>query len=96
MANMYTIRCNERAMSYHLRPIQTQGVYGQASKIREELEELEEALEQNNAILAMCELADLYGAIEGLTLKLGITMADVAKMSEGTKRAFLSGSRVSK
>lgn len=33
-------------MGYHLRPIETKGVFGETSKIREELEELEEALER--------------------------------------------------
>jgi hypothetical protein len=83
-------------MGYHLRKIQTQGVFGQPSKIREELEELEEALDQDNKILAMCEMADLYGAIEGVADRMGINMEDVRKMSEATKRAFLDGSRTSK
>lgn len=83
-------------MGYHLRPIETQGVFGEPSKIREELEELEEAYEQDNRILALCELADLYGALEGVAEKLGVSMQDVAKMAEATKRAFLDGSRQSK
>jgi hypothetical protein len=83
-------------MGYHLREIETQGVFGEASKIREELEELEEALEQSNLILALCELSDLYGAIEGVAEKLGASMEDVAAMAAATKRAFLDGTRVSK
>lgn len=83
-------------MGYHLRPIETQGVYGEPSKIREELEELEEALEQDNRILAIVEVADLYGALEGVAEKLGVSMSDVAKMAQATKRAFLSGHRTSK
>jgi hypothetical protein len=81
---------------YHLREIPTQGIYGEPSKIREELEELEESLEQDNRILAICELADLYGALEGVATKLGVTMPEVVKMAEATKRAFLDGSRRSK
>lgn len=80
-------------MSYHLRKIQTEGVFGHPSKIREELEELEEAMEQDNRILAMCELADLYGALEGVAHSLGTNMDQVARMAAGTKRAFLSGER---
>lgn len=83
-------------MGYHLREIVTQGTYGQPSKIREELEELEEALEQKNHILALCELADLYGAIEGVAESLGVSMGDVHNMAEATKRAFLDGSRKAK
>jgi hypothetical protein len=78
---------------YHLKPILTRGEYGQTSKIREELEELEESLEQGNRILALCELADLYGALEGVAESLGSTMAELSKMSDATKRAFLSGQR---
>lgn len=83
-------------MGYHLRPIETQGVYGRTSKIREELEELEESLEQDNRILALCELADLYGAVKGVAQALGASMEDLAKMSAATERAFLDGSRKSK
>lgn len=83
-------------MSYHLRPIQTQGIFGQTSKIKEELEELEEALEQDNRILALCELADLYGALEGFAVTLGTNMLEVSKMAEATKKAFISGNRKAK
>lgn len=78
---------------YHLRPISTQGTFGSTSKIREELEELEEAVEQGNPILALCELADLYGAIEGVAVQMGSNMDAVARMAEATKRAFLKGDR---
>jgi phosphoribosyl-ATP pyrophosphohydrolase len=78
---------------YHLREIKTQGKFGEVSKIREELEELEEALQQPNRILAICELADLYGAIEAVADKLGVTMSDVATMAEATMRAFKTGER---
>lgn len=80
-------------MGYHLRKIATEGVYGQPSKIREELEELEEALEQENRIMALCELADLYGAIEGVANSLGVSMKDVKNMAAATKRAFIDGTR---
>lgn len=81
---------------YHLREIQTQGRLGEPSKIREEVEELEEALEQNNRILAICELADIYGALEAVSDALGVSMEDVAKMAAATKRAFEDGSRKKK
>lgn len=83
-------------MGYHLRPIETKGVYGETSKIREELEELEEALEQGNKILAHVELADLFGALEGVAEGLGLSMLDVANMSEATRRAFSDGTRTPK
>jgi len=78
---------------YHLRPITVRGTYGQTSKIREELDELEEALEQRNSILALCELADLYGALEGVAEQLGTDMGELAKMAAATRRAFESGDR---
>ena len=81
---------------YHVREIQTQGRFGEPSKIREEVEELEEALEQQNRILAICELADIYGAVEAVADALGVTMEDVAKMAAATKRAFEDGSRKKK
>lgn len=83
-------------MGYHLREIPTKGVYGEPSKIREELEELEEALEQKNRILAICEICDLYGALKAVAEKLGITMDEAREMSAATERAFRDGSRVSK
>lgn len=81
-------------MGYHLRKIKTIGIYGEISKIKEELEELEEALEQDNKILAMCEIADLYGAVEEFAARYyNLGMSDIAKMSDSTKRAFRDGSR---
>lgn len=83
-------------MGYHLRPIVTEGVYGEPSKIREELEELEEALDQDNRILALCELADLYGALEAVAESLGTSMLEVSQMAAATRRAFQDGSRTPK
>lgn len=80
-------------MGYHLRPILIQGTFGETSKIKEELDELEEALEQGNKILALVEIADLYGALEAVAENLGVTMDDVKSMSAATKRAFQSGER---
>jgi len=79
--------------SYHLRPIVIKGRYGTTDKVAEELDELNEALEQDNPILALCELADLYGAIEGVAETLGVSMEAVAKMAAGTRRAFEAGER---
>lgn len=79
-------------MGYHIRTI-PKGVLGEPSKIREELEELEDALAQDICILAAVELSDLYGALEACADKLGYQMHDLARMSEATKRAFTDGSR---
>jgi len=78
---------------YHIRQIVTVGEFGTTSKIREEVEELEEALEQDNKILALVELSDIYGALEGVAESLGVTMYDVKKMAEATRRSFESGER---
>jgi phosphoenolpyruvate carboxylase len=80
-------------MGYHLRPIE-KGVFGEPSKIREELDELEEALEQNNNIMAMVELSDMYGAMKAFALHyFDLDMEDLRIMSEATERAFKDGSR---
>lgn len=79
-------------MGYHLREIQ-KGILGKPSKIREEVDELEEALEQDNRILALVELSDIYGALKLVALSLGTNMQEVVKMSEATERAFMDGSR---
>lgn len=82
---------------YHIEEIVTQGVYGELSKIKEELEELQEANQQQNKILELVELSDMYGAIEGyVESKFGMTMEDLKNMSDATKRAFHSGARKSK
>lgn len=80
-------------MGYHKRAIVIQGTYGEVSKIEEELDELKEALEQNNKILALCEIADLYGAVEAVAERLGVNMEDVKSMAAATKRAFQCGDR---
>lgn len=80
-------------MGYHLAPI-SKGAYGTSSKIREELEELEDSLAQNNRIMAACELADIVGAVKGLAENLGFTWDDIMKMQEVTERAFKDGTRI--
>jgi len=82
-----------KIMSYHLRPIIIKGKYGDLSKVYEELDELSESLKQNNRILALVELSDLYGAIEAFAETLGTNIVEIAKMSEATKRSFKSGER---
>lgn len=79
-------------MGYHKRQI-TRGEFGKPSKIREELEELEDAIEQRNPIMAACELADLYGALKAVAQDLGYTMQEVMRMSDATQDAFEDGTR---
>ncbi len=79
-------------MGYHIRTI-AKGILGQTSKIREELEELEDAIEQNVKIMALVELSDLYGAVKAMATTLGTTMEELKAMQEVTARAFQDGSR---
>lgn len=77
---------------YHLVSI-PRGAYGKVSKIREELEELEDAMDQECRIMMLLELSDIYGALEAVVYGLGMDMGDVAKMAAITKRAFEAGER---
>lgn len=87
---------NKKKLStgYHLTEI-PKGNFGEVSKIIEEALELQDAEKQNNAILCLCELSDLYGAFIGyLEAKFPqFKLVDIQKMSEATNRAFESGQR---
>lgn len=80
---------------YHNREI-VRGVYGEFSKIREEFEEFDDAVEQNNILMSLVELSDLIGAIEGYAVKYGISLDDLIIMKNATKRAFEDGTRNSR
>lgn len=82
-----------QASGYHKRVI-PRGEFGKISKIREELEELEDSYDQGVRIMVLCELADLYGALEGFALTQGVTMNDLRSMNDRTKKAFSDGTRV--
>lgn len=77
---------------YHLEHIE-KGKLGSVSKIVEEVKELQDAEKQDIKIMIYNELSDLYGAIEAYAENKGITMQDIVKMAEATKRAFESGRR---
>lgn len=80
-------------MGYHKRAIR-KGVYGEVSKIREEIEELEDSEEQGVAIMSMCELSDLYGALRAFAAKkYNLSMEDLQKMADRTAEAFRDGTR---
>lgn len=80
------------APGYHVRAI-AKGVLGKPSKIREELEELEDAEAQGVRLMAMVEMADLYGALRACAKEYGLTMEDLSRMSDVTERAFANGHR---
>lgn len=71
------------------------GKLGYLSKIKEELEELEDAINQKNKILTLIELSDLYGSIEGFLQNNypNITMIDIANMTNLTKRSVINKKR---
>lgn len=78
---------------YHLREIE-RGIFGEVSKIKEEFEEFLDALEQENKVMALVELSDLLGAIEGYTTKnFNLRLNDLLVMKNATQRAFVSGAR---
>ena len=77
---------------YHLTHIE-KGVYGELSKIQEELDEAKDALQQGSEIMLLVELSDLYGALEEVVVRRGLTMEDLKTFSDITKRAFVNGVR---
>lgn len=80
-------------MGYHKKEI-LKGEVGEFSKIREEIEELFDAADQNNNILIICELTDLIGAIEAFTdRKFNLKLEDLKSFSDLTKSAFQDGKR---
>lgn len=79
-------------MSYHTIQID-KGVLGEFSKIKEEFQELEDAVNQENKVLQICELCDLIGAIEIYSEKFNLSLQDLIKMKDSTKNAFKSGTR---
>jgi len=83
-------------MGYHRSEI-VPGIHGEASKIREEFEEFQDALRQQNPVMLLVELSDLIGAIEGYTEKhYNITLDDLVTMKNATQRAFADGTRTPK
>lgn len=72
-----------------------QGAAGELSKVLEEVHECLDAEKQDNRIMVLAELADVYGAIELYLAKNHpmFQMADLAKMADATHRAFTSGRR---
>ena len=81
-----------KVMGYHTYKIK-KGKIGKFSKIKEEYEELVDAHCQSDDILILCELSDLYGAIESYISKWNLTMNDLSKFSNKTKSAFKEGLR---
>jgi hypothetical protein len=82
---------------YHLKDI-PRGECGDVSKIKEEVLELEDAIEQGNRVMQLCELSDIIQAVR-LNLRMhhpGYTLDDLIVMADATERAFTDGTRVDK
>lgn len=81
-------------MGYHIKEIEP-GVLGEKSKIREELEEFIDALDQDCSIMALVELSDIIGAIKSYLEQYHptVTVDDLMKMASITQRAFEDGTR---
>lgn len=84
-------------MTYHVTDI-PRGEFGEVSKIVEEVLELQDAEEQGAKLMALNELADIVGAVEGYLIKHhpSFTLADIIQMKDLTARAFKSGARKAK
>jgi len=87
----------ETGPGYHLAKI-PRGELGEISKIQEELLELQNAMAQGSRIMAVVELADLIGAVRAFMSRHlpGLTLEDLDRFSNITKRAFENGHRTSK
>ncbi len=79
-------------MGYHKNKID-KGIIGEFSKITEEYQELQDAVEQDNKVLIICELTDLIGAIEEYSKNFNLTIDDLKSFSDLTKSAFKEGKR---
>lgn len=79
-------------MGYH-KGIIKKGVVGEYSKIKEEFDELTDAIDQDNKVLIICELTDMVGAIEEYIKKYNLTIKDLKDFSDLTKSAFKEGKR---
>lgn len=79
---------------YHIAYI-PRGQFGESSKIMEEAAEFNDAVMQGNPVMALCELSDLLGAIEGYIERKhpSISFNNLIRMKDATKRAFKEGHR---
>lgn len=83
----------QKKVGYHIAEI-PRGYYGYFSKITEEYLEAKDAYDQDNSIMLLQELSDLCGAIEAFSLqKYNISLDQLLKMKDATKRAFEAGER---
>lgn len=82
------------APGYHAR-VMPKSPHGTAGKVVEESLELAEADEQGVPIMALCECADVVGAVRAYVQRThpSVSFEDVVKMVDVTERAFRTGKR---
>jgi len=68
-------------MKFHTKEIQ-KGIYGELSKIKEELDEAYDAEEQGQDLMLLIELSDIIGAVEGVSKKYGFTLEQLMKFAK--------------
>lgn len=85
-SNTYDVFNLNKEYSFHNRKIK-KGIYGEFSKIEEELDEAKEALEQGNKLMFLIELSDIIGAIEGVIEHHGLDLNDLIKFSNKVKES---------
>ena len=68
-------------MKFHKAIIQ-KGIYGELSKIKEELDEAFDAESQNQDLMLLIELSDIIGAVEGVSKKYGFTIEQLMKFAK--------------
>ena len=78
------IDLEEKPSVWHKRKIK-KGVYGEFSKVLEEVEEAQDALEQGNHLMYLIELSDILGAIEGIANKHNLSLSDLKAFSDKVK-----------
>lgn len=77
---------------YRLKHI-NKGVFGELSKVREELEEAEDASSQGNRLMLLMELSDIIGAVSAVADNNNSSLDELLTMHRTTKRAFMNGHR---
>ena len=80
-------------MGYHTKHIE-KGTLGEFSKIREEYEELTDAVNQGSKVMEICQMCDLIGAIKSYAFtQYNLTLDDLIQFLEKTESAFKDGTR---
>lgn len=72
---------------FHLRKI-NKGIYGELSKISEELEEAYDAQERDHKLMLMFELSDIIGAVAGVAEKYNFSLDDLVKFAKLRSEVF--------